>query len=106
MEYKLLRLTKANVKRLVNYKKRIIFEYAEKLSAKEISLALERDYRNRGIGTSIIKNIMSNNDIIYLWVYKKNSKAISLYKKIGFKIIDESESRYYMKYNSQKREFI
>ncbi len=49
---------------------------------------------------------MSNNDIIYLWVYKKNSKAISLYKKIGFKIIDESESRYYMKYNSQKREFI
>ena len=60
---------------------------------------LEEEYRNKGIGTDIIKNVIKENDIIYLWVYKENIKAISLYKKLGFNIIDETESRYYMKCN-------
>ena len=42
---------------------------------------LEEEYRNKGIGTEIIKNILKNNFIVYLWVYKKNIKVISLYKK-------------------------
>ena len=54
---------------------------------------LEEEYRNKGIGTEIIKNILKNNFIVYLWVYKKNIKAISLYKKMKFKIIDETENR-------------
>lgn len=57
------------------------------------------EYRNKGIGTDIIKNILKNNSIVYLWVYKKNIKAISLYKKMKFKIINETENRYYMKYS-------
>ena len=60
---------------------------------------LEEEYRNKGIGTDIIKNILKNNSIVYLWVYKKNIKAISLYKKMKFKIIDETENRFYMKYS-------
>lgn len=60
---------------------------------------LEEEYRNKGIGTDIIKNILKNNPIVYLWVYKKNIKAISLYKKMKFEIIDETENRYYMKYS-------
>ena len=60
---------------------------------------LEEEYRNKGIGTDIIKNVISNNDIIYLWVYKENIQAISLYKKLGFVVIEETESRYYMKYS-------
>lgn len=60
---------------------------------------LEEEYRNKGIGTEIIKNILKNNSIVYLWVYKKNIKAISLYKKMKFKIINETENRYYMKYS-------
>ena len=59
---------------------------------------LEEEYRNKGIGTEIIKDILNNNDIVYLWVYKENKKAISLYKKLGFNVIEETESRYYMKY--------
>ena len=59
---------------------------------------LEEKYRNNGIGTSIIKEILSNYNIVYLWVYKLNTRALSLYKKLGFKIIDETETRYYMKY--------
>ena len=60
---------------------------------------LEEEYRNKGIGTDIIKNILKNNPIVYLWVYKKNIKAISLYKNMKFKIINETENRYYMKYS-------
>ena len=60
---------------------------------------LEEEYRNKGIGTEIINDILNNNDIVYLWVYKENEKAISLYKKLEFNVIEETESRYYMKYN-------
>ena len=60
---------------------------------------LEEKYRNQGVGTNIIKRILQNNSIVYLWVYKENIKAISLYKKLGFNIIEETETRYYMKYS-------
>jgi len=59
---------------------------------------IEEYYRNNGIGTNIIKNILSNNDIVYLWVYKDNIKAINLYKRLGFIVINETDTRYYMKY--------
>ena len=59
---------------------------------------LEEEYRNKGIGTDIIKNVIKENDIVYLWVYRENSKAVSLYKKLGFNVIDKTDSRYYMKY--------
>ena len=62
---------------------------------------LEKEFRNNGIGTDIIMKLLkeSNNKNIYLWVYKENSKAVLLYKRLGFKIIDETELRYYMEYN-------
>ena len=64
-----------------------------------VDIFVLKEYRNKGIGTDIIKNILKNNSIVYLWVYKKNIKAISLYKKMKFKIINETENRYYMKYS-------
>ena len=67
-------------------------------------LYLEEEYRNKGIGTDIIKNILNKNDVVYLWVYKLNGKAISLYKRLGFKIIEETETRYYMKYSRDNSE--
>ena len=62
---------------------------------------IEKEFRNNGIGTDIIMKVVkkSNNKNIYLWVYKENIKAVSLYKRLGFKIIDLTESRYYMEYN-------
>ncbi len=59
---------------------------------------LEESYRSLGIGTEIIKNILDINNVVYLWVYKENKKAVSLYKRLNFIIVDETESRYYMKY--------
>lgn len=142
MEYKILKSTSNDINRLIEYKKRTIYEYAKDLSDEEIykinkyvtsevpklidvycnimvdnkiigcilltnkddgklldEIYLEKVYRNKGIGTEIIRDILSNNDIVYLWVYKKNDKAISLYRKLGFNVIEETESRYYMKYN-------
>lgn len=142
MEYKLLRSSNKDINRLIEYKKRTIYEYAKDLSNEEIDkinkyvtsevprlindyyniivdnkivgcllltnkddgklldeIYLEEDYRDKGIGTKIIKNILNNNDIVYLWVYKESEKAISLYKKLEFYAIKETESRYYMKYS-------
>ena len=36
---------------------------------------------------------------IYLWVYKNNINAISLYKKMNFEILNEMENKNYMKYS-------
>lgn len=63
---------------------------------------IESNFRNKGIGTEIIKNILFNKEIVYLWVYKANEKAIKLYKKLGFNILEQTETRYYMKYESKK----
>ena len=59
---------------------------------------IEDEFRNKGIGSSIISKILKLNNIVYLWVYKENINAIRLYKKFGFKIIEETDIRYYMKY--------
>lgn len=59
---------------------------------------LEEEYRRLGIGSNIIKNIMNQENIIYLWVYKENKKAFNLYQRLGFKKIEETDSRFYMKY--------
>ena len=60
---------------------------------------IEEQYRNKEIGTSIIKDVVSkSNSNVYLWVYKDNIKAFNLYNKIGFNIKEETDSRYYMEY--------
>ena len=60
---------------------------------------IEEQYRNKGIGTSIIKDVVSkSNNNVYLWVYKDNIKAVNLYNKLGFNIKEETDSRYYMEY--------
>ena len=62
---------------------------------------IEEKYRNKKIGSSIIKDLEQKYNIIYLWVYKNNRVAINLYKKYNFNVIDETESRYHMKYEVQ-----
>ena len=140
--YKLVKASKKDIPRLVQYKKDIIYMYSKDLakdekenineyvitSVNEIfkdyyniiiddkiigsvcirdlenaklldEIYLEKEFRNKGIGTDIIRKIIENNESVYLWVYKKNIKAVLLYKRLGFKIIDQTESRYYMEYN-------
>ena len=142
MNYELINSSNNDIERLIQYKKKTIYEYAKNLSEEEINkinsyvsnnvskllnnyfnivinnevigcglltdieggklldeIYIEKKFRNNGIGTDIIKKIISENDIVYLWVYKENVQAISLYKRLGFKIINETDSRYYMKHN-------
>lgn len=140
--YKLVKASKKDIPRLIQYKKDIIYMYSKDLSEdernkideyvitnlnetikdyyniiiddkiigsvciKELENAklldeiyLEKEFRNKGIGTDIIRKIIENNKNVYLWVYKKNKKAVSLYKRLRFTIEEETESRYYMNYD-------
>ena len=144
--YKLVKASKKDIPRLIQYKKDIIYVYIKCLSEEEEEkenineyvinsvneifkdyyniiiddkiigsvcirdlenaklldeIYLEKEFRNKGIGTDIIRKIIENNESVYLWVYKENIKAVLLYKRLGFKIIDETEFRYYMEYNEK-----
>ncbi len=57
---------------------------------------VDSDYRGNGIGSKIIKDILDKHNKVYLWVYKKNTKAFNLYKRLGFEIKEETNSRYKM----------
>ena len=60
---------------------------------------IEKEYRNKKIGSTIIKDFLLKSDRnFYLWVYKSNTKAIKLYKSLGFNIIEETKTRYYREY--------
>ncbi len=145
MIYKLEKSSDKDIDRLIFYKKKNIYEYANNLSKDEIDrinnyvnnnvlklignycniivddkvigcllitdhddgklldeIYLEEEYRNKGIGTDIIKKVIYDNDIVYLWVYKENKRAVALYKKLGFNVIEETESRFYMKYTRRR----
>ena len=81
----------------------LITKYEDGLLLDEIYLT--EIYRNHGIGSNIIENILKGEQLpIYLWVYKNNVGALRLYKKLGFNVIEETESRYFMKYLKYKFE--
>lgn len=139
MNYELVKSSNKDIDRLVEYKKKTVYEYAKDLAREDIDrinnyiikeipnlindycnivvnnkivgcllltrkdnvnlldeIYIENDYRNKKIGTNIIKDILKNNDNVYLWVYKDNKKAISLYKRMGFSICESTDTRYYM----------
>ena len=62
-------------------------------------LYIDKNYRRKGIGTNILNNVLNNNFKVYLWVYKENTLALNLYKKLGFKIKETTETRYFMQYD-------
>lgn len=61
-------------------------------------------YRNQQIGTSIIEKCLLETDLpVYLFVFIKNTKAVELYKRIGFEIVETiQDSRYIMQINGRK----
>ena len=67
----------------------------------ELSIAVKHQYRNKGIGTKLINRVTdSYRDIgvkyVSLSVDKKNI-ALNLYKRVGFKIIAETEKSVVMR---------
>ena len=57
------------------------------------------DFQGKGIGTEIIKKCCSSVDEpVMLYVFIKNQRAVSLYKRLGFEIVETiRNSRYIMK---------
>lgn len=67
----------------------------------ELSMAVKQEYRNHGIGTKLIKAIASEYQKIgvehlSLSVDKAN-KASNLYKRVGYEIVEETETSWTMK---------
>ena len=57
---------------------------------------IEEEYRNRGIGTDIIKNVIKEHNYVKLCVYKRNRRAYALYESLGFQVEYEKDERYHM----------
>lgn len=57
------------------------------------------DYQRRGIGTEIIKKCCQEaKGAVYLYVFIKNERAVSLYEKLGFQVVQTIKgSRFIMR---------
>ena len=59
------------------------------------------EYQNKGIGTQLLNNIISfsrqKNKIVSLQVLKANTRALKLYKHLGFQVINENDTHLRMK---------
>ena len=69
------------------------------------SIYILNDYRNNGIATYVVKEIINTNfKPIHIWVDKENIKLINICKNIGFINENESEDKIYMKCQNEKEE--
>lgn len=62
------------------------------------------EFQNKGIGSEIInKCCTSVNEPVVLYVFIKNKRAVSLYERLGFEVVENiHDSRYIMKNNNRK----
>ncbi len=61
-------------------------------------LFLYPEFQNKGIGTAVIKKFIRETDkTIFLFVFIRNERAFSLYRRLGFKVTEKvHNSRYIM----------
>lgn len=66
----------------------------------ELTIALKSNYRNKGLGTMVMKNFFQTaRDYGYSSVslsVDKRNRAFNFYKKIGFVVVEEVETAYTM----------
>ena len=70
------------------------------------SISLYKDYRNHGIGSDLLRTMLNHfkkrgYKRVSLGVSKENKRAVHVYQKVGFKIIDDGydETEYLMIYS-------
>lgn len=63
------------------------------------SLFILPEFQGRGIGAEIVAKCRQEASPLYLYVYKGNTRAVALYRKMGFRRIPCGDAaRYRMKY--------
>ena len=66
------------------------------------SLFIFPEFRGKGIGSKVIRYCQSQSPALFLYVFRKNTRAIRLYKRMGFYIAKEvGATRYIMKWKNQ-----
>ncbi len=77
----------------------------DEMGIRIINISLVPAYRNKGIGAKIISDLMleanQKNKQVLLDVDKIN-RALNLYSRLGFKIVQENEIRYSMAYTPER----
>ena len=65
------------------------------------------EFQNQGIGSQVIRKCCSSvNEPVILYVFVKNHRAVSLYKRFGFEIVRTiKDSRYIMKKSKDDRKY-
>ncbi len=65
-----------------------------------LAISLYKDYRNRGIGTALMQNMLQalkkNGYKQTSLAVQKANYAVKMYKNVGFEIVDENEEEYIM----------
>lgn len=79
-----------------------IYESESNINITEIHIVSK--YQGFGIGSSIIKNITSqaacNGKTVTIGCFIDNTRARSLYERLGFKVIKKTDTHYAMKYSA------
>ena len=66
------------------------------------SLYIFPEFQGRGIGTAILKKCLAESDKnVFLYVFKANTRAYALYKRMGFQVVKDIKTRYIMEYKKQ-----
>ena len=66
------------------------------------SLFVLPPFQNQGIGTAILEHCKGISSSLLLYVFRKNTGAIRLYRKMGFQITEEvGKTRYIMTWKNQ-----
>lgn len=68
------------------------------------SLFVFPEFRGQGIASDVIRYCQKCSPFLYLYVFRSNTRAIKLYKQMGFQIAKEAgKTRYIMEWKNQDR---
>ncbi len=62
------------------------------------------EYQGRGIGTSLIREVLAGDQPVELWVMTSNTGARRLYERLGFRVTGEENDHYRMRAEPVKRQ--
>ena len=76
----------------------------------EVSVYIAENYRNNGVGSTLLKNLIELSEKLNIWtleanIFPENTASIKLHKKFGFRIVGTREKVSIMKRGVYKGEW-